>query len=75
MSSLLGLLAEYGIWPRVMNAAAISSSIKVMLVLHTDNKFVTITFSRSYILFYCNDMEVCVSDGEFKHYFIRIYNC
>ncbi|XP_015895448.3 uncharacterized protein LOC107429267 isoform X4 [Ziziphus jujuba] len=28
MSSLLGLLAEYGIWPRVMNAAAISSSIK-----------------------------------------------
>ncbi|KAF3447576.1 hypothetical protein FNV43_RR12763 [Rhamnella rubrinervis] len=28
MSSMLGLLGEYGIWPRVMNASAISSSIK-----------------------------------------------
>uniref|UniRef100_A0A1J3H980 Uncharacterized protein n=2 Tax=Noccaea caerulescens TaxID=107243 RepID=A0A1J3H980_NOCCA len=28
MTSLLGLLAEYGVWPRVANAAAISSGIK-----------------------------------------------
>ncbi|MED6107717.1 hypothetical protein PIB30_118336 [Stylosanthes scabra] len=28
MSSMLGLLAEYGLWPRVMNAAAISNSIR-----------------------------------------------
>ncbi|XP_023641736.1 uncharacterized protein LOC17893232 isoform X2 [Capsella rubella] len=28
MTSLLGLLAEYGVWPRVANATAISSGIK-----------------------------------------------
>ncbi|CAL0324382.1 unnamed protein product [Lupinus luteus] len=28
MSSMIGLLAEYGLWPRVMNAAAISNSVK-----------------------------------------------
>ncbi|XP_052113162.1 uncharacterized protein LOC107472825 [Arachis duranensis] len=28
MSSMLGLLAEYGLWPRVTNAAAISNSIR-----------------------------------------------
>ncbi|TKY68775.1 hypothetical protein E2542_SST05035 [Spatholobus suberectus] len=28
MSSMLGLLAEYGLWPRVMNASSISSSVK-----------------------------------------------
>ncbi|KAI4347745.1 hypothetical protein L6164_008528 [Bauhinia variegata] len=27
-SSMLGLLAEYGLWPRVMNASAVSNSIK-----------------------------------------------
>ncbi|KAF7844649.1 hypothetical protein G2W53_001554 [Senna tora] len=29
MSSMLGLLAEYSLWPRVMNASAISNSIKL----------------------------------------------
>ena len=29
-SSLLGLLAEYDIWPRVINASAISNSVKVL---------------------------------------------
>ncbi|KAH1069257.1 hypothetical protein GYH30_006739 [Glycine max] len=29
MSSMLGLLAEYGLWPRVMNASSISSCVKV----------------------------------------------
>ncbi|KAK7287278.1 hypothetical protein RIF29_00481 [Crotalaria pallida] len=28
MSSMVGLLAEYGLWPRVMNASAISNSVK-----------------------------------------------
>ncbi|XP_020206806.1 uncharacterized protein LOC109791862 isoform X2 [Cajanus cajan] len=28
MSSMLGLLAEYGLWPRVMNASSISSCVK-----------------------------------------------
>ncbi|CAI9103358.1 OLC1v1001822C1 [Oldenlandia corymbosa var. corymbosa] len=28
MSSLLGLLAEYGVWPRVTNASALTNSIK-----------------------------------------------
>ncbi|XP_027334578.1 uncharacterized protein LOC113849124 isoform X2 [Abrus precatorius] len=28
MSSMLGLLAEYGLWPRVMNASSISNSVK-----------------------------------------------
>ncbi|KAL5549667.1 hypothetical protein UlMin_004898 [Ulmus minor] len=28
MSSILGLLAEYSIWPRVVNASALSSSVK-----------------------------------------------
>lgn len=28
MSSMLGLLAEYGIWPRVLNAAVISDNLK-----------------------------------------------
>ncbi|EXB70654.1 hypothetical protein L484_023840 [Morus notabilis] len=30
MSSMLGLLAEYRIWPRVINASSISSSLKVI---------------------------------------------
>lgn len=30
MTSLLGLLAEYGVWPRVANATAISTGIKVV---------------------------------------------
>ncbi|PON56688.1 hypothetical protein PanWU01x14_179060 [Parasponia andersonii] len=29
-SSMLGLLAEYGIWPRVINASAISNSLKYL---------------------------------------------
>ncbi|KAK7303600.1 hypothetical protein RJT34_14510 [Clitoria ternatea] len=28
MSSMLGLLSEYGLWPRVMNASSISNSVK-----------------------------------------------
>ncbi|KAG2720766.1 hypothetical protein I3843_02G041200 [Carya illinoinensis] len=30
VSSMLGLLAEYGIWPRVINASVISNTIKVL---------------------------------------------
>ncbi|KAF9670357.1 hypothetical protein SADUNF_Sadunf13G0059900 [Salix dunnii] len=30
VSSLLGLLAEYGIWPHVVNASAISNSVKLL---------------------------------------------
>lgn len=29
-SSLLGLLAEYSIWPHVINASAISNCVKVL---------------------------------------------
>lgn len=29
-SSLLGLLAEYDIWPHVINASAISNNLKVL---------------------------------------------
>ncbi|XP_022948179.1 uncharacterized protein LOC111451815 isoform X2 [Cucurbita moschata] len=30
MSSLLGLLAKYGIWPRVINASVLSNSVKLL---------------------------------------------
>lgn len=29
VSSMLGLLAEYGIWPRVINASTLSNNVKV----------------------------------------------
>ena len=35
MSSMLGLLAEYGIWPRVLNASVISDNLKVSIVWNT----------------------------------------
>ncbi|GMY23650.1 hypothetical protein FCV25MIE_18891 [Fagus crenata] len=39
MSSMLGLLAEYGIWPRVLNAAVISDNLKVRMgSLHSPMK-------------------------------------
>lgn len=32
MSSILGLLTEYGVWPRVTNASALTDSIKVQIL-------------------------------------------
>lgn len=37
MSSMLGLLGEYGIWPHVINASAISNGLKVTIIEHTDD--------------------------------------
>ncbi|KAG5538845.1 hypothetical protein RHGRI_019404 [Rhododendron griersonianum] len=34
MSSMLGLLAEYGIWPRVINASTLSNNVKKVAASH-----------------------------------------
>lgn len=51
MTSLLGLLAEYGVWPRVANAAAISSGIKVFAFTTSFFKFYTPNNLNIYIIF------------------------
>ena len=48
MSSLLGLLAEYSILPRVINASAISSSLKVLNWNRTSNIFLSLYHCCTY---------------------------
>jgi hypothetical protein len=45
---MLGLLAEYGIWPNVINASLISDSVKVLIIAH---KFAVLCYIGFVLLF------------------------
>jgi hypothetical protein len=53
MTSLLGLLAEYGVWPRVANATAISSGIKVFVFHFIFLQIYTLNNLNIYTIFLC----------------------
>lgn len=53
MSSMLGLLAEYGVWPHVINSSAVSNSVKVLIIYfsYIHDKWKQVDF-KGYVVYF-----------------------